>query len=180
MLGIGSNIDPEANSIRILARLIEKFGPVLVSRLYYTTPSGMVSDRRFVNFCAVIRTELAPEACKSVCVAIEAALGRDRSAPDCKVSDRPADIDLLLRLPSRNPDPRDVAGADYLLQPTRELLALLKGDDVPAAGERLCLLRKLPDAPATIDRDDRGCLVVVGEDRLGGERDGLHAAFRAE
>jgi 2-amino-4-hydroxy-6-hydroxymethyldihydropteridine diphosphokinase len=163
ILGIGTNIEPEANALRIVEELTARFGEVLVSRFYYTSPVGMTSGRRFINFCAFIRTPIDAEACKAICVEIETSLGRDRGAPHCKTADRPADIDILAPLPGDKRTAREIAGVDYLLQPTREILSLIDGGArMPRPRGELCVLPSLANAPAAVDRDDRAGLKVVG------------------
>ena len=78
LLGIGSNVDPERNTVLIIDRLRRSFGEILVSRIIQTDPVGMTSQRRFSNFCAYVATTLEPEPCKAQCVAIEVELGRNR------------------------------------------------------------------------------------------------------
>jgi 2-amino-4-hydroxy-6-hydroxymethyldihydropteridine diphosphokinase len=164
ILGIGTNVDPERNSLRILDRLTATFGPVLVSQFHYSDPVGMRSARRFINFCAFVRTDLGARDCKTACVEIEVGLGRDRTAPGCKTADRPADIDILTHLSGEADelDPMEVAGADYLLQPTRELLDRLRHEPEAVEIERLLrVLSPLPQTPAAVDRDYRAGLKVV-------------------
>ncbi len=74
LLGIGSNIDPERNTLLIVERLRRRFGEILVSRIIQTDPVGMSSQRPFSNFCAFVETKLEPQACKAACVAIEVEL----------------------------------------------------------------------------------------------------------
>lgn len=125
LLGIGTNVDPERNTLLIIDRLRRRFGEVLVSRVIQTDPVGMSSQRQFSNFCAFVETTLEPRACKAACVAIEVELGRDRAHPMSKVRDRPADIDLLVRV-NRDGSRTDLeAIADYLAEPAAELLAIL-------------------------------------------------------
>ncbi|HSI41088.1 MAG TPA: 2-amino-4-hydroxy-6-hydroxymethyldihydropteridine diphosphokinase [Xanthobacteraceae bacterium] len=163
ILGIGTNIDPEINALRIVDHLVARFGRLLVSRMYYTEPVGMSSHHRFINYCAFAASDQPPEAFKACCEAIEAELGRNRARADSKTADRPADIDLLARLPMARLSAEQLAGADYLVQPAREIMAMLYADRfMPVAGDRLCVLPPLGDAPAAVDRDDRAGLVVIG------------------
>lgn len=185
LLGIGSNLAPEANVPRMLVHLVRRFGAIALSRFYETVPVGMESERQFINFCAFIATDLEPEACKAACVEIEVALGRDRTHPSRKVRDRAADIDLLAHAGADGLWDELPILADYFAQPAAELLAVLSpGYAVPRArglvrgfvvGEA-----RLGEAPATIHRDDRTGLIVVREDRLHGEADRLDPAFLAQ
>lgn len=185
ILGIGSNVNPRANVPRLLEQLVRHFGPILISRFYETAPVGMDGERRFINFCAFARTRLEPLACKAICVGIEVALGRDRTHPSRKTRDRPADIDLLVRVGADGQRVQLEAIADYLAQPAAEIVTLLSaGQPMPAARGRCRTLMVgellLGEAPAAIDRDDRAGLVVVGQDRLHGQPDRLSASFLAQ
>lgn len=125
LLGIGSNVDPERNTVLIIDRLRRSFGEILVSRIIQTEPVGMTSQHRFSNFCAYVETALEPALCKAECVAIEVELGRDRAHPMSKVRDRPADIDLLIRVNKDGSRTDLEAIADYLAEPATELIAIL-------------------------------------------------------
>lgn len=167
ILGIGSNLDPEQNVPRIVEQLLCRFGKILLSRFYETAPVGMESHRQFINFCAFVRTELEPEACKAACVAIEVELGRDRTHPARRTRDRAADIDLLARLGADGNQVQLQAVADYLSESAAEIIAILSpGQTVPAARGcvRVFTLGKaqLGKAPTTINRDDGTGLIVIG------------------
>jgi 2-amino-4-hydroxy-6-hydroxymethyldihydropteridine diphosphokinase len=173
ILGLGTNLDPEANVPRLVKQLVRRFGLILISRLYDTAPVGMDSERRFVNFCAFAQTGLEPDACKTACVGIEVAMGRDRTHPFRKTRDRPADIDLLAHVDAGGRRVQLEPVADYLAQPMVEIVALLlPGRPVPAARGRVRTFAVgevlLGEAPAAVDRDDRTGLIVVGQNRLHG------------
>ena len=126
LLGIGTNVDPQRNALRIIDCLRQRFGEVLLSEFHETAPVGMDSDRQFINFCAFVATTLEPGACKQACVEIEIALGRDRTHPASKTRDRTADIDLLVRV---GPDGGRIELepiAPYLAGPAAELLTTLQ------------------------------------------------------
>jgi 2-amino-4-hydroxy-6-hydroxymethyldihydropteridine diphosphokinase len=185
IFGIGTNVDPERNARHIVERLVHRFGRTLVSRFHYTEPVGMDSDRRFINYCAFVETGLDPVACKSACVAIEVELGRDRTDPFRKTRNRTADIDLLAQLLPGPTTLRLEQVADYLVQPLRELTALLALDRA-VLGRRDDVHRRpfvqdaLGKAPTAVDCDDRAGLVVVGHDRLDSEPNRLGAALLAQ
>jgi 2-amino-4-hydroxy-6-hydroxymethyldihydropteridine diphosphokinase len=167
LLGIGTNVDPERNAVRIVERLAHRFGRIVLSRFYATDPVGMASDRRFVNFCAFVATDLAPAPMKAACVAIELELGRDRAHPESKTRDRPADIDLQIRLAADGGRQELEPVPPYLAVPAAEILALLTpGQAAPPAGAGICAVvasaLRLGETPAAVDRDDRTGLVVVG------------------
>jgi 2-amino-4-hydroxy-6-hydroxymethyldihydropteridine diphosphokinase len=170
VVGIGSNIQPERNSLIVLDKLARLFGPIVVSRMYYTDPVGMKSFRRFVNFCAFVRTNLSPQQFKGVCNKIEIELGRNRSDPGSKTADRPADIDLLAEISSKEELATvNLAESAYLLQPTREIEAVLLGSAVPEASGELCVISPLRDMPTTVDHDNRAGLIMIRQDSLHGQ-----------
>lgn len=171
ILGIGSNLAPEQNAGLIIEHLVERFGPIWLSRIYYTAPVQVQSTQRFVNFCVYVPTALAAPEFKAACVAIETALGRDRTNPLRKILDRAADLDVLVRLigSERELAAETIIPAEYLAQPAREMVAMLGfgGGRVPTAGGELCPVRAgglvLGQTPAAIDRDHGAGLVVVRE-----------------
>lgn len=125
LLGVGSNVNPQRNALRIIDCLRQRFAEVLISRFHETAPVGMDSNHRFINFCAFVATRLGPLACKQACVEIEIALGRDRTHPASKTRDRTADIDLLMQV---GPDGSRILLepiAPYLAEPAAEILKLL-------------------------------------------------------
>lgn len=167
ILGIGSNLEPEKHAALIIEHLARRFGELRISRIYYTAPEAVASSQAFVNFCAYVPTELPPPEFKAECVAIEEALGRDRSHPLRKVLDRSADLDVLARLTGqeRQLAAETLCPAAYLAQPLRELLAELALAPAVAARGGLCRISLageiLGEAPAAVHRDDRAGLVVV-------------------
>lgn len=94
-LSLGSNIEPEENLWRMLDKLQEHFGNIDISRIEQTEAIGFKSKHYFLNMCTRIRTDLDSSDLKKILIGIEEDLGRDRTQPDCKTSDRPADIDIL-------------------------------------------------------------------------------------
>jgi len=191
ILGIGTNVEPDRNAVRIATRLADLFGSVLISRFYRTAPVGMSSAHPFVNYCAYVPSALEPACCKRLCVEIELALGRDRAHPCCKTRDRPADIDLIGRV--SRPIAADGLTAlrpdAYLAAPFAEIAALLTKRTVPLPRGELCAAAmpgcrsgspRLGETPASIHRDDSAGLIVVLEDGLHRHADGLHPALLAE
>jgi hypothetical protein len=127
----------------------------------------MHSTHRFVNFCAFVRTPLNRAQFKAACVGIEIELGRDRSHPNSKTADRPADIDILAEIPCSDLAAAKVADGAYLVQPASEVIAILSGDAaMPQARGELCFAAPLGEMPATVDRDDRAGLKIVRQDGL--------------
>jgi len=167
IVGVGSNIEPERNSLKIVDRLAERFGPIIVSRMYYSDPVGMHSIHRFVNFCAFVRTNLDRPQFKAACIRIETELGRDRSRPGSKTADRPADIDVLAEVPGDELVASEVADGAYLVQPASEIIALLVGDSaMPQAKGEVCIAAPLGEVPTTVDHNDRAGLVVICQNGL--------------
>ena len=96
-LSLGSNLGDKAAMIEeALRRLDASDGIRLVRRssLYRTEPWGDQNQDWFLNACALVETALAPHALLDRCLAIEAALGRDRGK-STKWGPRPVDIDVL-------------------------------------------------------------------------------------
>ena len=94
-VSIGSNIDPKANIIRILYKLLEQFRQIDVSRIIETDPVGVNTCRNFLNCSACISTDENPDQLKGQFSQIETALGRNRDDENRKQKSRPADLDIL-------------------------------------------------------------------------------------
>jgi 2-amino-4-hydroxy-6-hydroxymethyldihydropteridine diphosphokinase len=96
-IGLGANLGDRERTIR---RAIEILGAepgvevVAVSTLRVTDPVGYVDQPRFLNGAAAIETELEPRELLDRLLAVERALGRDRSGP--RYGPRTIDLDLLL------------------------------------------------------------------------------------
>jgi len=93
-VGLGSNLgDGQANLIAAWQRLGEVTGISLIrlSSPYRTEPVDLDTDHWFTNAVGEITTSLSPTALLAAMLAIEAALGRDRTL----TRDRPVDLDLL-------------------------------------------------------------------------------------
>lgn len=102
-LSLGSNIDPEENVWNMLDKLSELLGPLDISKIEETSAIGFDSEKKFLNLCVRIKSDLDAEALKAILIQIEMDLGRDRENPDSKTSDRPADIDILFSInPNEN------------------------------------------------------------------------------
>jgi 2-amino-4-hydroxy-6-hydroxymethyldihydropteridine diphosphokinase len=96
-IGLGANLgDREA----MLRRAIELLGAepgievVAVSTLRETDPVGYLDQPRFLNGAVAVETELEPRELLERLLAVERALGRDRSGP--RYGPRTIDLDLLL------------------------------------------------------------------------------------
>lgn len=94
-LSIGTNITPELNAVRMTSALCQHFGGVIGFPFIYTEPVGIESEHRFLNSLAVIESAKELGDIKRVTNSIETSLGRDRTAIDCSLVDRVADIDIV-------------------------------------------------------------------------------------
>lgn len=92
-LGIGSNIDAEANIASALRRLAADFPGARFSPVYRSAPVGFEGDD-FLNAVAAVETALGPLQLKAALSALEDAHARDRTAP--RWSSRTLDVDILL------------------------------------------------------------------------------------
>ena len=94
-IGLGSNLgDGRTNLKEAWQRLGKTKGitPLALSSPYETAPVGMESTQWFTNAAGAIDTKTSPAELLAILLAIEKALGRDRS----KGEDRTVDLDLLL------------------------------------------------------------------------------------
>lgn len=92
-VGIGSNIDPQANIPRGIELLRKAFGPLIISPVYESQAIGFVGDN-FYNLVVGFDTALPPQTLIEELHAIEFQCGREREAPH--FSARTLDLDLLL------------------------------------------------------------------------------------
>jgi 2-amino-4-hydroxy-6-hydroxymethyldihydropteridine diphosphokinase len=136
-IALGSNLasewgEPEAN-LREAVRRVGQLGEVrAVSRFYDTAPVGYTDQPRFLNGAMVLETELEPVELMRSLLAIERAMGRDRSLIVVK-GPRTIDLDLLLM--------------DCVVMTTDELTL-----PHPAMGDRGFVLEPLAEiAPAMVD-----------------------------
>lgn len=99
-IALGSNLasawgDREANLQEAIAR-IGRLGEVrAVSSFYDTAPVGIIEQPRFLNGAMLLETELQPVELMRALLAIERAIGRDRTVVAAK-GPRVIDLDLLL------------------------------------------------------------------------------------
>ena len=92
-LGLGSNIDADANIRASIGELVEKFDQVSLSPVYTSTSVGF-SGNNFINLVARIETDLHPLELREYLRDLEDRYGRKRDVP--KFSDRLLDIDILI------------------------------------------------------------------------------------
>ncbi|MEI7833270.1 MAG: 2-amino-4-hydroxy-6-hydroxymethyldihydropteridine diphosphokinase [bacterium] len=93
-IGIGANIDPDTH-IRAALHLLTRIGKVHgLSTIYRTSALGGRIQPPFLNGVVAMETSLPPLAIKTALRAIEAELGRVRTAD--RYAARTIDLDLLL------------------------------------------------------------------------------------
>ena len=100
VVGIGSNVNPVANVSRLLSRLMDMTDFLAVSRIIETTPEGFQSDNQFLNLVVCMDSPLDNAGLKGEFVRLEVEMGRDRDDSQSSKKDRPADLDILFRLPA--------------------------------------------------------------------------------
>jgi 2-amino-4-hydroxy-6-hydroxymethyldihydropteridine diphosphokinase len=94
IIGIGSNIDAEANIRKMLEILSRKVKVEKVSTFKRTKPIGITDQEDFTNGAVRIETSLSAEQLKQVLVQIEDDLVRDRQMP--KFGPRTMDLDIVV------------------------------------------------------------------------------------
>jgi 2-amino-4-hydroxy-6-hydroxymethyldihydropteridine diphosphokinase len=138
-VGVGSNVDPEANVPAALRRLARRVRVTGSSTFYRTAALQAPGTPPFVNGVWRVETELGPRELKlEVLRSIEEELGRKRTAD--KYAPRPIDLDVLLhgaavvREPDLTlPDP-DILERPFVAVPLWELAPDLA---LPGSGRRL-------------------------------------------
>ncbi|MES2858739.1 MAG: 2-amino-4-hydroxy-6-hydroxymethyldihydropteridine diphosphokinase [Pseudomonadota bacterium] len=139
-LSLGSNLDAEANLRSAIAALRERFGDLVVSRVY-AFPAVGFDGADFLNAAAVVDSDLDPFALNDWLHMLEAAHGRDRSGP--RFGDRTLDIDivfyddLVLDGPGHLQVPRDDIRHAFVLKPLAEIA---QGFIDPRSGQSLAQL----------------------------------------
>lgn len=94
IIGIGSNINAEANIKKMLKILGSKIEIVKISSFIQTKPIGITGQPDFTNGAVRIKTNLSQEELKSILISIEDQLGRNRQAP--KFGSRTMDLDIVI------------------------------------------------------------------------------------
>ena len=123
-LGLGSNVDPEANLRLAVRELTLRYGDLVISDVYQSAAFGFEGDD-FLNLVVSMQSECSA---LSICDEIELIhnlAGRERSSN--KWEARPLDIDLLLyndeiidEPPVRVPR-KDVLEYSFVLRPLAEI-----------------------------------------------------------
>ena len=94
IIGIGSNIDAEANIQNMLKILEERVNIVRISSFLKTKPIGISEQPYFTNGAVKISTDFDRKTLNRELKRIEDELGRDRSAP--KFGPRTIDLDIVV------------------------------------------------------------------------------------
>jgi 2-amino-4-hydroxy-6-hydroxymethyldihydropteridine diphosphokinase len=94
IVGVGSNIDAEANIQKMLEILGIKVKIIKISSFIQTKPIGITEQPDFTNGAIKIETQLSMNWLKSILTGIEDQLGRDRLAP--KFGPRKIDLDIVV------------------------------------------------------------------------------------
>ena len=94
VIGLGSNIDPEANLEQAVQELKSRFKVLKRSQWTRTKPIGIQDQPDFYNGALLMETELEQQSLKKELKRIEDILGRDRSLP--KFGPRTIDLDILI------------------------------------------------------------------------------------
>lgn len=94
IIGIGSNIEADANIKKMLAILASHVEIIKVSNLLKTKPIGILNQPDFTNGAVKIKTGLEQDALLLVLKKIEDDMGRDRTGQ--KFGPRNIDLDLAV------------------------------------------------------------------------------------
>lgn len=124
-LGLGSNIEPEANLRLGVLELRRCYGELELSNTYQSAAVGF-DGADFLNLVVVLESSDSPMSINAQIAAIHAMAGRQRG--ESKFSSRPLDIDLLLygdlimdEPPLRLPR-ADILDYSFVLRPMAELV----------------------------------------------------------
>ncbi len=92
-IGIGSNVDAEANMQRAAGLLRGNFPGIVFSHVYETAPMLDIEQDGFLNAAGHFETDLSPEEVQTVLQSIEATLKKN---PPHRYGPRTIDLDILL------------------------------------------------------------------------------------
>ncbi len=92
-IGLGSNIESEANLQKAAAMLRSHFPTICFSSVYTSSAREVEDQDDFLNAVAACETEKSPEEIQSILRTIEQSLGK---APPYRFGPRTIDLDLLL------------------------------------------------------------------------------------
>jgi 2-amino-4-hydroxy-6-hydroxymethyldihydropteridine diphosphokinase len=94
IIGIGSNIEAEANISRMLEILQTKVEVLKVSSFIITKPIGIKKQPDYTNGAVKVETDLTQKELRELLKRIEDEMGRDRSTP--KFGPRNIDLDIVV------------------------------------------------------------------------------------
>jgi 2-amino-4-hydroxy-6-hydroxymethyldihydropteridine diphosphokinase len=121
-VAIGSNVEPERNVPRAIAKLEREFAPVALSPAYSNRAVGF-EGADFVNLVAALATELSLQELVARLRRIEALCGRPADSP--KWGPRTIDLDILLYGDLVSSDPKvprpDLLKRSYMLRPLADI-----------------------------------------------------------
>ncbi len=125
-IGLGSNLGDREASLRAAFTYLQELGSARLSSIRETEPVGVTDQPMFLNAVVELETHLPARDLLERLLAIEVALGRDRSSEE-RWGPRTLDLDLLLHgeetidAPGlRVPHPR-LAVRRFVLEPLYEL-----------------------------------------------------------
>ena len=122
VIGLGSNIDPEANLEQAVLELKSRFKVSKRSQWTRTKPIGIQEQPDFYNGALLTETELEQQSLKKELKRIEDILGRDRSLP--KFGPRTIDLDILIW--NKKVVDEDYYERDFLRKGVEEIIPDLK------------------------------------------------------
>ena len=122
VIGLGSNIDPEANLEQAVLELKSRFKVSKRSQWTRTKPIGIQDQPDFYNGALLMETELEQQSLKKELKRIEDILGRDRSLP--KFGPRTIDLDILIW--NKEVVDEDYYERDFLRKGVEEIIPDLK------------------------------------------------------
>ena len=122
VIGLGSNIDPEANLEQAVQELKSRFKVSKRSQWTRTKPIGIQDQPDFYNGALLMETELEQQSLKKELKRIEDILGRDRSLP--KFGPRTIDLDILIW--NKKVVDEDYYKRDFLRKGVEEIIPDLK------------------------------------------------------
>ena len=122
VIGLGSNIDPEANLEQAVLELKSRFKVSKWSQWTRSKPIGIQDQPDFYNGALLLETELEQQSLKKELKRIEDLLGRDRSLP--KFGPRTIDLDILIW--NKKVVDEDYYERDFLRKGVEEIIPDLK------------------------------------------------------
>ena len=122
VIGLGSNIDPEANLEQAVLELKSRFKVSKRSQWTRSKPIGIKDQPDFYNGALLIETELEQQSLKKELKRIEDILGRDRSLP--KFGPRTIDLDILIW--NKKVVDKDYYERDFLRKGVEEIIPNLE------------------------------------------------------